>query len=59
MFFVINKDKIVLAFATICTVFALFLMTTIFAKLPEKTEETSAQNYSIENNTVQEMNNNI
>lgn len=42
MFLVFNKDKI-MAFAVACsTVFALFLMTSFFAKTPENTIETSA-----------------
>ena len=42
MFLVFNKDKI-MAFAVACsTVFALFLMTSFFAKTPENTIETSS-----------------
>lgn len=42
MFLVFNKDKI-MAFLIACsTVFALFLMTSLFAKIPENTVETSA-----------------
>lgn len=41
MFLVFNKDKI-MAFVIACsTVFALFLMTSFFAKIPENTVETS------------------
>lgn len=42
MFFVFNKDKI-MAFAVACsTVFALFLMSSLFAKIPNNTMETVA-----------------
>lgn len=42
MFLVFNKDKI-MAFVVACsTVFALFLMTSFFAKVPEATIETAA-----------------
>jgi len=42
MFFVVNKDKIVSVAVAVCTVCALFLMTAIFAKLPENnTVETA------------------
>lgn len=41
MFLVFNKEKI-MAFVVACsTVFALFLMTSLFAKVPEKTIETA------------------
>ena len=42
MFLVVNKDRIVSVFVAVCTVFALFLMTTLFAKMPEKTAETAS-----------------
>ncbi len=42
MFFVINKDKIISVFVAVCTVFSLFLMTTLFAKMPDKTVETAS-----------------
>ena len=42
MFLVFNKDKI-MAFVVACsTVFALFLMTSFFAKTPENTIATAA-----------------
>ena len=42
MFLVVNKDRIVSVFVAVCTVFALFLMTTLFAKMPEETAETAS-----------------
>lgn len=41
MFFVVNKDKIISVFVAVCTVFTLFLMTTLFAKIPNETVETA------------------
>lgn len=41
MFFVVNKDKIISVFVAVCTVFCLFLMTTLFAKIPDKTVQTA------------------
>ena len=42
MFLVVNKDRIVSVFVAVCTVFALFLMTTLFAKMPAETAETAS-----------------
>ena len=42
MFLVVNKDRIISVFVAVCTVFVLFLMTTLFAKMPEKTVETAS-----------------
>ena len=42
MFFVVNKDKVISVFVAVCTVFTLFLMTTLFAKMPDKTVETAS-----------------
>ena len=42
MFFVINKDKIISVFVAVCTVFSFFLMTTLFAKMHDKTVETAS-----------------
>lgn len=42
MFLVVNKDRIVSVFVAVCTVFGLFLMTTLFAKMPEETAETAS-----------------
>lgn len=54
MFLVFNKDKI-MAFVVACsTVFALFLMTSLFAKAPENTIQTVSMN-----NNVSKENNNI
>jgi len=44
MFLVFNKDKIMAFVVACCTVFALFLMTSLFAKVPENTVQTSASN---------------
>lgn len=41
MFLVFNKDKIMAFVVTCTTVFALFLMTSLFAKVPENTIETA------------------
>lgn len=41
MFLVFNKDKLISVVVAVCTVFTLFLMTTLFAKVPEKTVETA------------------
>lgn len=42
MFFVVNKDKIISVFIAVCTVFTLFLMTTLFAKAPNEILETAS-----------------
>lgn len=42
MFFIFNKDKIMAFVVTCATVFALFLMTSLFAKVPTQTIETSS-----------------
>lgn len=39
MFYVINKDRIISVVIAIGTVFTLFLMTTLFGKMPEKVLE--------------------
>jgi len=55
MFLVFNKDKI-MAFVVACsTVFALFLMTSLFAKAPENTIQTvsMSNNESKENNNIE------
>lgn len=44
MFFVVNKDKIISVFIAVCTVFTLFLMTTLFAKMPKEVLETANTN---------------
>ncbi len=41
MFLVFKKDKIMAFVVACCTVFALFLMTSLFAKVPENTLETA------------------
>ena len=40
MFFVVNKDKIMAFVVACCTVFVLFMMTSLFAKAPANTIET-------------------
>ena len=42
MFFVFNKDKLVSFAVAMCTVVALFMMTSLFAKVPENTIETAS-----------------
>ena len=42
MFLVFNKDKIMAFAVACCTVFALFLMTSLFAKVPNDTIETAS-----------------
>ncbi len=42
MFLVFKKDKIMAFAVACCTVFALFLMTSLFTKVPESTIETIA-----------------
>lgn len=42
MFLVFNKDKIMAFVVACCTVFALFLMTALFAKAPQNTIETAS-----------------
>ena len=44
MFFVVNKDKIISVLIAVCTVFTLFLMTTLFAKMPKEVLETANTN---------------
>ncbi len=41
MFYVINKDRIISVVIAIGTVFTLFLMTTLFGKIPEKVLENA------------------
>lgn len=59
MFLVFNKDKI-MAFVVACsTVFALFLMSSLFAKTPDKIVETSSTSKEISinsKNTEEEKN---
>lgn len=42
MFCVVNKDRVISVFVAVCTVFTLFLMTTLFAKMPNETVETAS-----------------
>ncbi len=42
MFYVFNKDKLVSFAVAACTVLALFMMTSLFAKTPENTLQTAA-----------------
>lgn len=42
MFYVFNKDKLVSFAVAMCTVVALFMMTSLFAKVPENTIETAS-----------------
>ena len=53
MFLVFNKDKIMAVVVACSTVFVLFLMTSLFAKAPNTTVQTSTQSkqlpvYSVE-----------
>lgn len=55
MFFVVNKDKVISVFVAVCTVFTLFLMTALFAKMPKETVETASAKkqlpiYSVDTN---------
>lgn len=62
MFFVFNKDKIMAFVVTCATVFTLFLMSSLFAKIPSQTIETSVYqtqevNYSIQTEEENDINN--
>lgn len=47
MFYVINKDRIISVVIAIGTVFTLFLMTTLFGKMPEKVLENANKQQEI------------
>lgn len=58
MFFVFNKDKIMAFVVTCATVFALFLMSSLFAKVPTQTIETSSSQTHAANSSIQTEGNN-